>query len=313
MSDGTGGWAGIGYGDWTDLAGIRARLDAGADPDAEVWAYQRPLHVAAEEGSPEVVAELARRVADVDAEHEGRSALWNAVYHGRPDNARVLVAAGADPWRPMMRGWSPGRLSLLGPEPELFGDPGRDPGLTVEEAVVVAVAPQARRVFDGFLLDGLGLACVAGVDAGEAVRRLGGAPAAVDLDGLDPFGDEALEIVGVTEVPGGCVIAQPWGYAPQRTDLMKRLSRGTVAYGLYANPKSGNQGCVFRDGEAESWGLNPGGGHPFPDEPSLEILTGYLTRDGAVAHCCAFVGLHPSDTRPVEGPPDLWIRLPAER
>ncbi|MGK5555057.1 hypothetical protein ACSNOI_25910 [Actinomadura kijaniata] len=177
MGDGTSGWAGVGYDGWEDLARIRASLDAGADPDAELWGYQRPSHVA--------------------AEHEGRSASWNAVHHGRPDNARVLVAAGADPWRPMMRGWSPGRLSLVGPEPEPFGD-----------------------------------------------------------------------------------------------------------------PKSGDQGRIFRDGEVEGRDLHPGGGHPFPDEPSREILTGCLTRGGAVAHCCAFAGPHPSDTRPVEGPPGLWVRLP---
>src|SRR3954471_4920566 len=127
------GWSGVVHGDWSDLAKIRAFLDAGADPDGEVWGYRRPLHVAAEEGSPQVVAELAGRVADVDAEHQGRSALWTAVYHGRPDNARVLVAAGADPWRPMMAGWSPGRLSLAGPTPDLSTVPDGEARLSGEE------------------------------------------------------------------------------------------------------------------------------------------------------------------------------------
>ncbi|MEU6791163.1 hypothetical protein ABZ907_05670 [Nonomuraea wenchangensis] len=40
-----------------------------------------------------------------------------AVFEGRVDNARVLLTAGADPWRPMMDGWSPGRLSLASPTP----------------------------------------------------------------------------------------------------------------------------------------------------------------------------------------------------
>jgi hypothetical protein len=35
--------------------------------------------------------------------------------------ARRLVAAGADPWRPQMNGWPPGRLNLAGPEPDLLG------------------------------------------------------------------------------------------------------------------------------------------------------------------------------------------------
>jgi hypothetical protein len=49
-----------------------------------------------------------------------RTALWRAVFENRPDHARAPVEAGADPWRPMMAGWSPGRLSLAGAHPDLF-------------------------------------------------------------------------------------------------------------------------------------------------------------------------------------------------
>src|SRR6266545_4516530 len=66
-----------------DLDQMRARLDAGADPNSGVWSRARPLHVAAEHGAPEVVAELAGRVDDVDAEQQGRTALWVAVIIGR--------------------------------------------------------------------------------------------------------------------------------------------------------------------------------------------------------------------------------------
>jgi hypothetical protein len=307
------GWSGVVHGDWDDLAKIRARLDAGADPDGQVWGHYRPLHVAAEEGSPEVVAELAGRVAGIDTEDQGRSALWAAVYFGRHENARVLVAAGADPWRPMMAGWSPGRLSLAGPVPDLFAVPDGVAGLSDEEVALTALAPQLNEIFECRYYDGLGLACVAGISAAEAVRRL--EAMAVPVTETDPVedlpwrqGDEALQVVGATDVPGGCVITQPWGYAPQMPGVMARLSAGTVAYGLYANPKSGDQGCIFRDGSTEGGDLHPGG-DPYTDATSREILVGYLTQ-GAVAYCCAYAGLRLPDSRAIDGPPDTWLTLP---
>jgi hypothetical protein len=63
--------------DWTDAGDIRRRLDAGADPERRPGG--RPLHRAALFGSPEVVAELAARVADVDALENGVTARWEAV------------------------------------------------------------------------------------------------------------------------------------------------------------------------------------------------------------------------------------------
>ncbi|MFM9767915.1 MULTISPECIES: ankyrin repeat domain-containing protein [Streptomyces] len=80
----------------------RRRLDEGADPDS--WNGSRPLHRAAVFGSPEAVAELARRVADVDALENGVTALWEAVMSRKPANAQALAAAGADPWRPSLGG-----------------------------------------------------------------------------------------------------------------------------------------------------------------------------------------------------------------
>jgi hypothetical protein len=68
------------------------------------------------------------------------------------------------------------------------------------------------------------------------------------------------------------------GGAPQQPGVQKLLSVGTVCYGLYANPESGNQGSVFRDGVGEGWDLH----------------------------------LRPTDARAVTGPPDLWVEL-AER
>ncbi|MFK3735793.1 ankyrin repeat domain-containing protein [Streptomyces sp. NPDC088090] len=305
------GWDGMGW-DWSDHADVRRRLDGGADP--ERWSGGRPLHRAAWAGSAEVVAELAGRVADVDALEGGVTVLWVAVLDGKTENARALAAAGADPWRVSLGGWSPGRLSLAGPTPELFAVPagvGLGPGER-------AAAEEGRRLVAAlgeFPCDGFGLACVAGIDTAEAVRRLGAEPVPDDVMGEfldDPYGydtDESLRLVGVTTVPGGCVVTQPWGYAPQMRGVLAPLSAGTFCYGLYANPKSGNQGGIARDGAVEAGDLHPGGG-PDEDDGPEEVLNSYLYRYRAVAHAYAFAGLRPTDARSALGPPDVWVELP---
>ncbi|MER7573853.1 ankyrin repeat domain-containing protein [Streptomyces sp. NPDC126514] len=310
------GWDGMDYRDWKNHEEVRRRLDAGADPERFGVGRSRPLHRAALSGSPEVVAELARRVADVDALEEGVTALWEALVSRRTENARALIAAGADPYRVGHGGWTVARLSLAGPDPDLVPPEAGRPGLTDAER---AVADEGRRLtaalgdcFD----DGLGLACVAGIDAGEAVRRLSATPvdpeftAELTEDALSAYDlDEDMRIVGVTTVPGGCVVTQPWGYAPQQPVVMRLLSEGTLAYGLYANPKSGNQGCVFRDGVAEGGDLHPGGG-PDPEDGPREVLFSYVHASHAIAYCLAYGGLRPTDARSVLGPPDHWVRLP---
>ncbi|WAZ22502.1 ankyrin repeat domain-containing protein [Streptomyces cinnabarinus] len=307
------GWDGMDYTGWKDIDDVRRRLDAGADPEGWGVGGSRPLHRAVLFGSPEVVAELAGRVADVDALEHGVTALWEAVVGGRTENARALLAAGADPEWVGFGGWTPARLSLAGPEPDLF--PGVRGTLTDTER---AVAEEGRRLISAlgeYYYDGLGLACVTGIDAEEAVRRLSATPADPELmaellaDPLDFDLDETLRLVGVTSVPGGCVVSQPWGYAPQQPVVMRLLSAGTLAYGLYANPKSGNQGCVFRDGAGEGWDLHPGGG-PDPEDGPEDVLFSYVHTHHAVAYCLAYAGLRPTDARAVVGPPDLWVELP---
>ncbi|WP_223188953.1 ankyrin repeat domain-containing protein [Streptomyces sp. TRM68416] len=315
MVDEMHGWAGMEYEGWKDREEVRRRLEAGADPERWGRGGGRPLHRAAVFGSPEVVAELARRVADVDALENGTTALWDAVLDGRTENARALAAAGADPWWTGFGGWSPGRLSLAGPEPGLFPLPEGVPGLTEAERAVVEEGRRLKAVLGDLYYDGLGLACVAGIDAEEAIRRLAATPADGGLlDELleDPYAfdmDESLRIVGVTTVPGGCVVTQPWGYAPQQTVAMKLLSEGTLAYGLYANPKSGNQGSVFRDGVGEGWDLHPGGG-PYPEDSPEDVLFAYVHHYSAVSFSLAYAGLRPTDARCVMGPPDAWVELP---
>lgn len=299
------GWTGLGHRSWADAAQIQDRLAAGADPDAELDWCDTPLHRAAVSGTPEVIALLAARVRDVDALRAGRTALWQAVDDGRHDNARALAAAGADPWLPMMSGWSPGRLALAGPEPELFGPPPPGAGLTEAERDAVAEARRLTSALGEIWYDGIGLACVAGLDAAEAVRRLDATP----VPDAEATGAATLDIVGVTDVPGGCVVTQPWGYAPQQPGVLRALSVGTRCYGLYANPKSGNQGSIAVDGAIEGWDLHPGGWAGEDDPPEL-VLAAHLYRHRAEAYSCAYAGLRLTDARAVTGPPDVWARLP---
>ncbi|QFY12986.1 ankyrin repeat domain-containing protein [Nonomuraea phyllanthi] len=309
----------MGGSSWADLAQVRARLDAGADPNSGVYSFGgydgRPLHFAAEWGNPETVTELVGRVDDVDAEYDDRTALWAAVFAHRSDNARVLAAAGADPWRPMMAGWSPGRLALAGPEPGMFPLPTGHPGLFPAETAAVAEARRLISALGEFEQEGLALACVAGITAAEAARRLHARPAddaavaAILADPCSDF-DGSLQIVGLSDVPGGCVVTQPWGYVPATPEVAGPLSVGTVCYGMAANPKSGNQGIVARDGAIEDSDTNPGGCDAGGHLTSEEILAEYLYQGHAVAYCCAAAGLRLPDVRAVAGPPDTWVRLP---
>jgi len=279
---------------WEDLSLIRAVLEAGADPNPEE--DYSPLHPAAESGSAEVVAELAGRVHDIDAELDGRTALWVAVFERRPDVARVLAAAGADPWRPMMAGWSPGRLSLAGPAPDLFGAPPGGTDCQPTRPPAAAEAPLLLMADYSYV--GTGLACVAGISGAEAARRLEATPTAGPPDDDGPRDEGSVDVVGVTDVPHGCVVTQPWGYAPQMPGVQARLSAGTVCYGMYANAKSGNQGSSYRAGVVQGADLSPGG-DPFPGESPLEILLSYLYRYEAVACSCAYAGLRLTDARPI--------------
>ncbi|HEX4812612.1 MAG TPA: hypothetical protein VFV66_07640 [Nonomuraea sp.] len=43
----TTGWSDFGWDSWKDLALVRARLDAGADPDGGGHPFEWPLHAAA--------------------------------------------------------------------------------------------------------------------------------------------------------------------------------------------------------------------------------------------------------------------------
>jgi hypothetical protein len=277
-----------------------------------------PLHDAARFGSRTDVANLIRSSEDIDALWWGRTALWEAVVERRKKVACELVDAGADPWRHMPGGWSPGRLNLAGRTPDLFGAPPDGVALSPDEQAAVAESQRLIRLLKDAETDGRSVACVAGIDAAEAARRLQAEPADdVEADALidewfdtDMPDDELIAIVGVTDVPGGCVVTQWWGYAPSTPGVMTLLTPGTVGYGMYGNPKSGNQGKIFRDGACLDWDLHPGGGDAAPDDSPEEVLRAYLYIDHAFAYCCNYAGIRPTDARAFNGPPDRWLRLP---
>ncbi|WP_367132658.1 MULTISPECIES: ankyrin repeat domain-containing protein [Streptomyces] len=292
---------------------MRERLSTGSTPEAT--------------GGSRLVHQVVRQPGDDEEEFawyfedepvDGTPGLWQVLMDDQPEFAEEVLAAGADPWQPVLGGWSPGRLSLAGPTPGLFAVPEGQRRLSAAERAAVLGAERLRAALADSHHEGLGLACVAGIDAQEAIRRLDAT--AVQGSRLQALQEDAvaghsfdgdLRIIGVTTVPGGCIITQPWGYTPTTTVVQERLSAGTCCYGLYANAKSGNQGTLTRDGAIEGGDLHPGGGpNPFDTVTSEDVLLAYLYRDHPVAHACAWVGLRPTDARAITGQPDAWVELP---
>ncbi|WP_306745198.1 hypothetical protein [Saccharothrix yanglingensis] len=85
--------------------------------------------------------------------------------------------------------------------------------LSPGEAALATEAVRLRATLDdpGRFDDGTGPAAVAGIDAAEVARRLDATP----YEGNDPTGTWPDDVVGVTDVPGGVVLTQPRGCAPQ--------------------------------------------------------------------------------------------------
>ncbi|MDJ1137900.1 ankyrin repeat domain-containing protein, partial [Streptomyces iconiensis] len=331
-------WEDMPLGGWSDLALVRARLDAGADPrrpgEAE-WDGRTPLHEAAEAGaSAEVLAELVRRGASVDApDDEGGTALWAAVCEGDAEGCEALLSVGADAWRPCVGEWSPGRLALTLPSlAPLFE---RLPGavqLTGEEWEEQAAADRLIEVFGAVEhIEGTGVAFVAGLGEEELIRALGSTPAECPVLDLDrepgPFGtgpggfdpgdfDESQSWVGVTGVEGGCVVIQPMGHMPGDERFLRKVSQdGGTAYGVYFNPKGGTFGNLARDGRTvrhEEIGLEP-----FEEDPPEFFLYRFWQRGddapydaASLAYACATAGLQLTDPAPLLGPPRRWVRVP---
>jgi hypothetical protein len=322
-------WQHMGYAEWGDAALVRARLAAGAPTDARVgWQGTTPLHLTAEKGSAEAVAALLPHVTDVDVrDDEGHTPLWYAVHSMDEATVRTLIDAGADVWTPQAEPWSPGRLLLTTPLAPLVRHLPGAVELPPEEVAAQQAADALIAAFgtEPMWTEGLGVCFVQGLGEDELIRRLGADPAQCPRTDPDhaPFDpgdyDESLRYVGVRGIdgaPGGCVITQD-GYLPSDDAVLRAISAGTTAYGVYFNPKGGTFGALARDGEivaADEIGIGP-----HDSDPAAYWTFRFWQREhdfphGAdvLAYCCAAAGLRITHGRDaVDGQtPRRWVALP---
>jgi hypothetical protein len=174
--------------------------------------------------------------------------------------------------------------------------------------------------------EGLGICFVRDLTEDEVIRRLGSEPARcpeADLDSapFDPMDyDESLRYVGVTNVagtPGGCVITQD-GYMPSDSAVMRAISAGTAAYGVYFNPKGGTFGTLARDGEivsSDEIALSPHDSDPAAYWIFRFWQSKHTFPYGAdvLAYSCAAAGLRIDDGKDAVNrrTPRRWVALPS--
>jgi len=261
---------------------------------------------------------LIRGSADVDAVWWGRTALWDAVMHRHHDIARRLAEAGADPWRPLIAGWSPGRLASAGPEPALFGAPPSDARLTRAEQAEIVRAHDLIATTGEIPDDDASIAFISRVDPAEATGRLRAAPIEIPDPAdwaVDPWSQgmtdhEVEHTIGISDVPGGCVLTQWHGATACAPGLLSVLTRGTLGYAIQSTKHSGSQGTLFRSGRMIDNDLIPGGGRSLPDDSADEVLRTYLYYENPIPYGCDVTTLTPADRHAFTGPPDHFLRLP---
>ena len=305
--------------DWSDLEGIGARLANGESATARsgpglVWTT--PLHVAAEKGDAAAMRLLLAHAGQVDVpDSEGLTPLWQAVAGLRGEIVRVLLDAGADPWRPCVDEWTPGRLALTTElAPMVDGTPGAVP-LSASERIEQTWADRLIGAFSAERIhtDGLHVTFTDVADEDEVIRRIGGDPASCPVLQQDPdtdqrslFDEVGLYAVGVTGTAYGCVVSQPFSLELDQDELSRRLSPAT-AYCLNFNPKGGVFGTLYRSGKL-IWHEEIGPRSPFPGSPPEYWRYRFWQRPGTsfshdanlLAYACARGGIRKA------GPRDAW-------
>ncbi|MGW0520775.1 DUF6461 domain-containing protein [Crossiella sp. NPDC003009] len=288
---------------WTDADRVRAELDAGADPNARLWAIgNAPLHSAAQANAGgDVIDLLVSRGAEVEARNAaGETPLWLAVRCGGGRAAAALLAHDVRPWEPVLAGRSAGEMALRGDLAPLFAElPG---------ALVLSEQERARQAEADALIEGyeglerlpyLAIAFVGGVDLDTVVRRMGADPADCPEVGLRAYEEvtcaapESRVCWAGAPPGGGVVVVQLAGIIPIGEAFSRAVSAaGGIVASHFDNPAGACNMAWWRDGQRVRFRgepfLDPGDG---PEEAWYCRFGDGLTDQGPTARCLALMGM----------------------